>query len=767
MGKKQQDLFEVDLPAWELDDWDAARLARVVFVDPPHGPFDYVVPESLIDQLQPGMRVRVPLGRGNRLTEGYCTAIHATLELPVEQRPDPRRLKSIDRILDDHQLLPTQLLELAHWISEYYLCPLAQVLETVVPPAVRRQSGTREIPFFSLAPEFSASWTAEKLSPKQRAVLEILAVSPQPMPLRQLCDLAGCTPATISTLRKRGMIARETQRVLTRDHATPPEAREGDFVLNAEQAAALQAIEQQLDRAEHATFLMHGITGSGKTEIYIRAIQRVISFGRQAIVLVPEISLTPQARQRFRARFAQVAVLHSHMTDAERAWHWREIQSGRVQVVIGARSAVFAPVKHLGMIVIDEEHDASFKQDKAPRYHCRDVALWRGRRENCPVILGSATPSLESWYQAEQGSYRLLRLDHRVHDRPLPDVRILDLRTEFASRISRGAISRQLHTAMSRTLEDGGQIILLLNRRGFATSIQCPACGTAVTCPDCAIALTHHRDGNKAICHYCDYQIPEPQRCPTCGFAGIRFVGFGTQKLEQEVRSRFPRTVCARMDTDTMNRPGSHESVLRKFRDGEVQILLGTQMIAKGLDFPNVTLVGVINADTALHLPDFRAAERSFALITQVAGRSGRGAKGGRVLVQTFSPEHPAIRCAAEHGYAAFAEFEMRQRGEYHYPPLGAMIRVVARGEHDGLTRSVLEALAERVRAAAADDPKFQMLGPAPAPVERLRGKYRHHFLIQSNQIGSLQRAVVTATRDWEAGSDVQWTVDVDPLDML
>lgn len=767
MGKKQQDLFEVDVAPWELDDGDAARIAQVVFPGPPHGPLDYLVPESLVEHLLPGMRVRVPLGKGNRWIEGYCSAIAAASDLNDERRPDPRRLKAIDRILDEHSLLPPRLLELAHWLSEYYLCPLAHVYETVVPPAVRRQSGTREIPFFTIAPEHAKTWQAEKLPAKQRAILEILAGSAGPLPLRQICELVGCTGAPLNALRKRGLLVQSRQRVQTREHATPSEDRQADFLLNGEQAAALEAIEQQLARAEHATFLMHGITGSGKTEIYIRAIKTVISFGRQAIVLVPEISLTPQARQRFRARFEHVAVLHSHMSDAERAWHWREIQSGRIQVVIGARSAIFAPVPHLGMIVIDEEHDASFKQDTAPRYHCREVALWRGRRENCPVILGSATPSLESWFQAKQGHYRLLRLDHRVHDRPLPEVRVLDLRAEFASRASRGAISRLLHTAMSQTLEQEGQIILLLNRRGFATSIQCPGCGNAVTCPDCAIALTHHRAGNKAVCHYCDYQIPEPQRCPKCGFAGIRFVGFGTQKLEQEVRVRFPRAVCARMDTDTMSRPGSHEGVLRRFRDGEIHILLGTQMIAKGLDFPNVTLVGVINADTALHLPDFRAAERSFALITQVAGRSGRGAKGGRVLVQTFSPEHPAIRCAAQHDYDTFADFEIRQREEYRYPPLGSMIRVVARGEHDPVTRAVIEELANRVRAAAVDDAAFRMMGPAHAPVERLRGKFRYHFLVQSNQIGSLQRAIVNATRDWEARHEVQWTVDVDPLDML
>jgi primosomal protein N' (replication factor Y) len=619
-----------------------------------------------------------------------------------------------------------------------------------------------------VALEFVDRWRSEKLTDKQRRILELLTSSDRPLPQSQICDLVGCTAAPLSSLAKRGMIVAQRRRIQASAHPLAAESPDEPVCLNDEQSAALRAIEAQLKAGGHATFLMHGITGSGKTEVYIRAIERIIGMGRQAIVLVPEISLTPQTRRRFRSRFEHVAVLHSHLSDAERAWHWQEIQQGRVQVVIGARSAVFAPVPRLGMVVIDEEHDASFKQDKAPRYHGRDVALWRTQRENCPLILGSATPSLESWYQAQEGNYRLLRLTKRVHKRPLPEVQVLDLRAEFSSRKSRGAISRQLHVAIREAIESGGQVILLLNRRGFATSILCPVCGNAVQCPDCAIALTHHRDGNKAVCHYCDFQMAAPQRCPTCGFSGIRFLGFGTQKLEQEVRARFPGLRYERMDTDTMSRPGSHERVLSRFKAGEIQVLVGTQMIAKGLDFPNVTLVGVVNADTALHLPDFRAAERTFSLVTQVAGRSGRGPKGGRVLVQTFSPEHPAISAAARHDYLSFAEQELRYRKEFRYPPAARMVRVVTRGSQQEASRLMCERLAAQVQSAAQQAGlDLSLMGPAAAPVEKLRGKFRFHFLIQFVNNVPLQPLLRSVAESVGPIDDVQWIIDVDPLDMM
>ncbi len=499
----------------------------------------------------------------------------------------------------------------------------------------------------------------------------------------------------------------------------------------------MQAILEVLNQRRHATVLVHGVTGSGKTEVYIQAIQEVIRFGRQAIVLVPEISLTPQTVRRFRTRFDHVAVLHSHLSDSDRHWEWQRIAGGEVQVVVGARSAVFAPVPNLGLVVLDEEHENSFKQETAPRYHARDVALRRAAQENIPLVLGSATPSLESWHRAQCGQYRLVEMPRRVLNRPMPAVGTIDLRDEFRSRTTRGAIHRQLHQAIGESLRDGGQVILLLNRRGFSTHIQCPSCGEVVRCPECEIALTHHRTEEIALCHYCDYQIPAPAACPSCQFAGISYRGLGTQRLEAEVRARFPGVRCLRMDTDTMQSRGAHERALDSFRSGEVKILLGTQMIAKGLDFPNVTLVGVINADTALHLPDFRSAERTFHLVTQVAGRTGRGEKGGRVLVQTFNPEHPAIQAAVRHDYHAFANGELPIRQMFSYPPFSTMARFVVRGPGEKATEQYAQVLGQALVAALdAENAGARVLGPAAAPFAKLRGKYR--FQIQP---GSRRRA--------------------------
>jgi primosomal protein N' (replication factor Y) len=539
-------------------------------------------------------------------------------------------------------------------------------------------------------------------------------------------------------------------------------------VLNPDQQAALEAILAALRSRQHRTILIHGVTGSGKTEVYIQAIQEVIHFGRQAIVLVPEISLTPQTVERFRSRFGRVAILHSHLSDAQRHQQWQQIADGHVPVVVGARSAVFAPTPQLGLIVLDEEHETSFKQESVPRYHARDVAAARAAAEAVPLVLGSATPSLESWHRARTGQYQLVEMPARVFDRPLPAVGTIDLRNESYRRQSRGAIGRQLHMAIAAALEEGGQVILLLNRRGFSTHIQCPACGHVVRCPGCDIALTHHRTEEIALCHYCDYQVPAPTACPHCNFAGIHYGGRGTQRLEAEVRARFPGVPCLRMDTDAMQAPGSHEQAFVAFRSGRVRILLGTQMIAKGLDFPDVTLVGVINADTALHLPDFRAAERTFHLVTQVAGRTGRGPKGGRVLVQTFSPDHPAIQAATRHDFAAFAAGELPVRRMFRYPPFTAMIRLVIRGPAVRPAAEFAAHLAEQLRAALSDQQTdVRVLGPAPAPFARLRGKHRFQIQVQGPDGDALRSAVRRATADLRPPEGIQWIVDVDPMDML
>jgi primosomal protein N' (replication factor Y) len=764
---RQPSLFNTEPQPWNLDDQDDWLAARVAFAEAPFGPYDYSIPAELESVMKPGVRVEVPLGRGNRLLQGYCVDIIGPFH---ELGPSvvPAKLKPIRSVVDKSPLLTPGLLELAKWISEYYLCQLGTVIETIVPPGVRNKSGTREMLFLSLAEGVVNQLDSLKLSKLQITILKTLAGSVQDWTQRELAETVGCTVGPIATLRKRGLIVATPKRVQQKTHEIAAELRAPDLLLNREQEIAMDAIVQHIESDSHRTFLMHGITGSGKTEVYIRAIQKVVEFGRQAIVLVPEISLTPQTRQRFRARFDHVAVLHSHLTSAQRAWHWQQIAAGNVQVIVGARSAIFAPAPNLGLIVLDEEHDGSFKQDKAPRYHARDVADWRAARENIPLVLGSATPSLETWQRATAGTYQKLSLKKRVLDLPLPDVATIDLRVDFDGRKRFGPISQKLRQEISTAIQEDGQVILLLNRRGFSTRIQCPACGHVEYCPDCSIPLTHHVEGNKAVCHYCDHQIPEPKHCSECGNPSIRFSGLGTQRLESTVAAMFPNVSIMRMDTDTMRKPGSHEKALAKFRSGETKILLGTQMIAKGLDFPNVTLVGVINADTALHLPDFRASERTFGLITQVAGRTGRGAKGGRVLVQTFNPENKAIVAATTHDYVGFAENELPHREEFHYPPFGLLARIVVRSESKTKAEQMADHIAESIASAATDvQADVTILGPAIAPVEKLRGMYRFHILLGAQVTGQLQASIKRAEVMIKSIDGVQWIVDIDPQDML
>ncbi len=765
---QQSSLFETQPEQWQLDDQDDWLAARIVFAAPPFGPYDYSIPAELETSVKKGVRVVVPLGRGNRTMTGYCIDVIGPHH-PEAATVNPGRMKPISRVLDAKPLLDESLLKLSQQISDYYISPLGTVIETVVPVGARENSGTREMLFLSVDPEVAGDLDAVKLSELQTRILETMLASNQDWTPGELAETVGCTQGPISTLRRKGHILSSSRRVQQKTHEIPAEKRTDNLNLNAEQQAALGSIAKSIDAEEHKTFLVHGITGSGKTEVYIRAIQQVVEYGRQAIVLVPEISLTPQTRTRFRARFDRVAVLHSHLTSVQRAWHWRQIAEGNVQVIIGARSAVFAPTPRLGLIVLDEEHDASFKQDNTPRYHARDVAQWRAESENVPLLLGSATPSLESWHKAQTGKFETLSLKKRVLDLPLPDVATIDLRTDFAgSRKRFSPIHQKLRQEMTAALNDGGQVILLLNRRGFSTRIQCPSCGKVEYCPDCSIPLTHHVEGKKAVCHYCDHTIPEPRRCSDCGNDAIRFSGLGTQRLEAEVRKLFPDVEMMRMDTDTMRKRGSHEKALSKFRDGETKILLGTQMIAKGLDFPNVTLVGVVNADTALHLPDFRAAERTFGLVTQVAGRTGRGERGGRVLVQTFSPENPAIICATRHDYLSFAAGELPVREEFHYPPYGKMARIVIRGEVQAKVEQMADHIADCMNQSA-DELELQMsvLGPSVAPLEKLRGMYRYHMLLGAVEENAIQRVVKRAKSSIKEMDDIQWIVDVDPYNMV
>ena len=521
---------------WEQAAQDDVRVAEVVFNLPLEKPYTYSIPDEFLSLLKPGMRVKTSLGRGNRRVVGYCVNIR-------QAENTVRKLKPVEEVLDTEPLLDTVMLDLTRWISERYLCGWGQVLESVIPAGVKKKSGTRLVQSYQLAESFADMVGNDKLPKKQQAIVDVLAKSTGPVPAAELCDKAGCGPGPVNSLRKKGLISAIRIRSELLGEQLSGDSSEADLQLNLQQQTALKSIVAALQTSEHQTLLLHGATGSGKTEVYIRSIREVVSYGRQAIVLVPEISLTPQTIRRFRSRFSSVAVLHSHMTDSERHWQWQQISRGAVDVVVGARSAVFAPTPQLGLIIIDEEHEPTFKQDNVPRYHAREVARYRCQQEGVPLVLGSATPTLESWIRAQRGTDGLLSMPDRVANLPLPPVVVVDTRND--PRISKGAsIGRALQTAIQRAIKDDGQVILFLNLRGYSPTVWCRTCGGGVKCPDCDITLTWHRDRQQAVCHSCDYNIPPPDKCPVCESAAIRYFGAGTQKLEEEVAAAFPDVSC-------------------------------------------------------------------------------------------------------------------------------------------------------------------------------------------------------------------------------
>jgi len=764
---KQQQLFGPEPSPWELADQEDLACAQLVFNRPIDTAFDYLVPDTIRGHLQVGQRVKAPFGRGDRLATGYCVG----LEMPKRTQG----LKIIHSLVDPRPLLSPHMLSLTRWIADRYLCAWGQVLEMVVPAGVKNRAGTREVLMLELNAEVCAAHQGIKLPPKQAAVIAVLAAAGKPLALEHVARQANCGTAPITALRRKRFVHAFAERSEPGEPDAPASPFTENLVLTSDQARVLDRILMALRQQTYKTFLLFGVTGSGKTEVYIRAIQEVVSYGRQAIVLVPEISLTPQTIRRFRSRFASVAVLHSHLSDAERHRHWQQIASGIVQVVVGARSAVFAPTPHLGLIVIDEEHETSFKQDTTPRYHAREVARQRAELEGVPLILGSATPTLESWCRAQPSALsgaavetadELLSLPKRVEGLPMPPVVIVDVRHD-PMRQRGAAIGRALQTAMLNALEAGGQVILFLNLRGYSPVLWCRECGAAVKCPNCDVSLTLHKERKQIVCHSCDFHANPPTACPTCGVPGIQYLGIGTQRLEQEVRARFAKYPCVRMDSDSMRKPGSHDKALESFRHGETRILLGTQMISKGLDFPNVTLVGVIDADTVLHQPDLRSTERTFQLIAQVAGRTGRGRKGGRVMVQTSCPAEPAILRASEHNYMGFAQAELEHRRQMQAPPFVHMTRVIIRGPDEQLALAEARRMADVVRAAIAEGGlPVRILGPAPAPVSRLKGSYRFHFQLSAVAVEHLQQLWRAVSESLKPAGGVEFTVDMDPINM-
>ncbi len=762
----QPSLFhETEQPA----DAVSTQFAEIVFDRPLDHAYTYAVPDSLQEQIAVGKRVLAPFGKGDRHTIGFCVGLNSV-------KPE-RKIKAIAQVLDDEALLTEHLLKLTRWMADYYLCGWGQVLNVVVPAGVRQQAGTRSVPLLELIPEALLPNPLPHLSPKQKQVLEFLKTHGTPIELREVTKQTGLGSGPIAALVDKGYARRKAGRVQTATTVSQSTANEAEtpaaLVLTPDQASVWATLEPAIKEGGFRPFLLHGITGSGKTELYLRAIEEVVSQGKVALVLVPEISLTPQTIQSFQGRCKDVAILHSHLHSAERSNHWRRIAKGQVHVIVGARSAIFAPARQLGLIVIDEEHESSFKQEATPRYHARDVAVMRARLENIPIILGSATPSLESWHNAQRGQYTLLTLPKRVADRPLPAVKLIDLRHDRHPDKKPQGVSPTLERAMTNALDLGGQVMLLLNRRGFSTHLHCPACGHVEHCKFCDLSMTYHRERHITMCHYCGYEQKPPEKCPICGTGQVQYQGMGTEKLQAEIEAKFPHKTVQRMDSDTMKRPGSHQKALDAFRRGEIHILMGTQMIAKGLDFPNVTVVGVVNADVGLHHADFRASERTFQLLAQVAGRTGRGAQGGYVYIQTLQPEHPSIALAANHDYLTFAHEEMQARRAHNYPPIQRMARLIVRCKDEKIGNDYADRLAAAFRVelerrqAAGEPPELRLLGPAEAPVFRLKGYFRFHFQMHSARSGVLHQVLRAVLPSVRVPHGVELTVDIDPQDML
>ena len=770
--------------------------AAVALNRPARTEFTYAVPPTLRAAIAPGARVVVPFA--TRREVGVCVQVLG------EPGIDPRRVRPLERLLDPAPILTPDLLELARWIAEETVCSWGEALAALLPASLKRETERRTVTQVEALPGAAEALPSlEEKWPKQFRALRTLLEAGGPVEQSDLLARTKLSSSPFLRLRKKGLV--RIRRVPVRsDPLLEGEIEEKPApTLTGEQEAARAAVVETVRAGRFGGFLLYGVTGSGKTEVYLRVLAETLEAGRSAIVLVPEISLTPQTVSRFRGRFGEVAVLHSRLTDAQRFDQWRAIREGRARIVVGARSAVFAPVRDLGLLVVDEEHEPSFKQQQIPRYHARDVARRRAEIAGAALLLGSATPSLEAWQAAQEGRQRLLRLTKRVAGGALPAIRVVDLRRESPLGKAPAVLSRPLLFAVREALARKEQAILFLNRRGYSPVLYCPSCGATAKCERCSVSLAYHRRHRRAVCHLCGEEIQAPTKCGECGAGGPVFLGAGSERVEDVMRREAPDARIARMDSDTMVGRGAHEAVLGKFRRREIDILVGTQMIAKGLDFPTVTVVGVVSADTALHLPDFRSAERTFQLVAQVSGRAGRGPKGGEVIVQTHEPDHDAIRRAVENDYEGFAAEELDDRRELGYPPFGRLVRIVVEGRDEAKVRAGAERIRERllgeIRGGGngrppspgarpgggpslpfeeapgpagalllGGTPGIVVLGPAPAPIERIRGRMRWHLLLKivpPDGFGAIRQALhAIAVGSW-GGAEV--SVDVDPASVL
>lgn len=743
------------------------RFAEIAIPIPLGGTFYYSIGSE--PAVEPGCAVQVPFGA--RVTTGYVVSVCGREEVEAEVP-----LAKIRRVIGSHPHnpgVPKKMVELARWIAAEYIAGLGESIETMIPAAVRHGRGCRHETW--VTPAVSRHRLLEEIpallkrAPKQSAVLELMSESlDEALVLSVVQRESGAGKSSIMALVDKGLL--KTFRRQDEDPAMPAAASHAPVpTLTDEQEGALKAVLAARGKAKPVV-LLEGITGSGKTEVYIRAAEGMLNDNRQSIIIVPEISLTPQTIERFRARFRRVAVLHSQLTDGQRAEQYKAIRDGRADIVVGARSAVFAPVPRLGLVAIDEEHETSYKEDTSPRYHARDVAIKRAQLEKGTVILGSATPALESISASLAGEYGYARLTKRPTGGNLPHVEIVDMREEVAARKKYVFVSRRLSAAVTDTLAGGKQVLLLLNRRGFSTQLYCPQCGNVVLCEHCDIPMTYHRSTSKLLCHYCEHTVPPPNRCPTCGGDRLLYLGTGTERLEEEIRSAAPNATLARLDSDIMKKRGAYFDILSAFRSGDIQILVGTQIIAKGLDIPGVSLVGVINADSALNMADFRAGERTAQLLCQVAGRAGRINREGRVIIQSTNAPSAAITSAVGHRYHEYALAELENRRKWKYPPATKLARIVSTGDTGQAAKAALTRLKRFLVDKAGSlfaSPDVGILGPAPCVRDKVRNKHRYHMLLRCEQAGTLQKALYSLVPLLKKGRETHLTVDVDPYNML
>lgn len=728
----------------------------------------YRLPQAFAGQVEVGSLVRIPLR--NRQEMAIVSRIGTDQVIPAA------KIKNLLAVVQPLPVLTPDLLELARWLMRYYHASAESVLETMIPTAIRRGMRPKTQRYLVIAEKWDADSMAQlhKRAPRQAQLLEFLSQQKQPVARNLILQRMGLSASVCDALVRDGRVREQA----TREVREAYEDELGDFKwieakgshqLTDEQAAAVNAVEAAMAKKQFSVRLLHGVTGSGKTEVYLRAVEAVLAEPEGGVlILVPEVALAPQTvgrvRARFEARGIRTVVWHSHLSAGERYDAWHALASGEARVVVGARSAVFAPVRNLRLLIVDEEHEPAYKQDEAPRYNGRDVAVYRARLSEAVCVLASATPSLESLHNVAQGKYAIDRILKRVDDRSLPRIHVVDMRREHATNKAVGPISSFLADHLRDRFEKKEQSILFINRRGFATSLLCPDCGHVPHCDHCSIPLTYHRTDDHLRCHLCGYETPAPQKCPECRSSAIRRRGHGTQRIEDVVQKILPKARIVRMDADSMSRKNLHRSILNDFRIGKIDILVGTQMIAKGLDFPNVTLVGLVDADQSLHIEDFRAAERTFQLIVQVSGRAGRGDLAGEVVIQSHTPYSPPIQFARRGDFDGFQLEEMAQREAFSYPPFRHLIRHLFKGRNPEKVAFYAEQWARQAEAVLGD--KVELRGPAPAPIEKIRDEYRYHLWYFCRSAGPVIQKLSALRKSFPMDREVIDTFDVDPMSL-